>query len=140
MTVKELSASGFLEARPRLTPIFDYVSQEVNKPYKADWFFPYWSQLMDAGIAKAWETEGAVLGAVFYKDVYTGNEKASVMFFFALPEARGTGRPVKLLDTFEVFAGDRKKSIAAHMASHPERVRKLYSKRGYQLDEEIWSK
>lgn len=137
--VKDLTSNEFL-GDTDLTLIFNHIASEVKKPYNPEWFRPYWAKLMDTGIAKTWHTLGAVLGALFYRDVYTGNEKASVMFFFSLPETRGTGRPILLLDEFEKFAGDREKAIAAHMDSNPDHVRKLYKKRGYRLTEEIWVK
>jgi hypothetical protein len=134
---KTLKPCEFTE---RLEPIFRHVSAEVGLPGDAEYFFTNWRHLMDQGIARTWEIPGAVLGALFYPNIYTGKTQAVVMFWFALPEVRGTGSPMKLLDEFEKSAVGLHKSAAAHSMSSPERMRKIYRKRGYELSEEIWSK
>jgi hypothetical protein len=97
-------------------------------------------RLMEQGIARTWEIPGAVLGALFYPDIYSGKQRAAVMFWFSEKRVRGTGAPVKLFDAFERAAeGCEVKSSAAHMNLVPQ-LRKFYLKKGYRLSEEVFSK
>lgn len=136
-TAKELAAHEFTND---FEPIIQHVATEARQEFSADFFFPCWRKLMEQGTARTWSIPGAVLGALFYPHVYSGKLRAVVMFWFALPSARGTGRPMKLLDAFENAAIGLHKSVAAYAALTPERMRKILRKRGYELSEEIWSK
>jgi hypothetical protein len=137
--VTELKPEEFNE---RLLPIFEHTAKEVGKPERLvpSYFFPNWRNLMASGIARTWEAKDVILGALFYPDVYGGKKHASVMFFTALPSARGIGRAIRVFDTFDKAADGMQKSSAAYMALIPERMRKLYRSRGYELTEEIWTK
>jgi hypothetical protein len=137
--VLELKPDEFNE---RLLPIFEQTAHEVGKPERLvpSYFFPNWRNLMTSGIARTWELNGVILGALFYPDIYGGKKHASVMFFTSLPEVRGLGRAISVFDEFEKSAEGMQKSSAAYMALVPERLRKLYRSRGYELTEEIWSK
>lgn len=129
-----------------LKPIFDHIEKENGEPDRLDWsyFQPMWRLYMGQGIAQSWATEknDAVLGAMFYKDIFNGDLHGVVNFWFSLPEARGTGRPIKLLDAFEAEC-DRQnvksKKCAAFIGLTPEVLRHVLQKRGYKLTEEIWS-
>jgi GNAT superfamily N-acetyltransferase len=136
-TAKELATHEFTE---QFAPIIQHVATEARQGFNADFFFPCWRKLMEQKTARTWEIPGAILGSLFYPHVYTGEMRAVIMFWFALPSARGTGRPMKLLDAFEDAAKGLHKSCAAYAALTPERLRKILRKRGYELSEEIWSK
>jgi len=136
-TAKELEPHEFTE---EFAPIIQHVAAEAGQEFNADFFFPCWRKLMEQGTARTWSIPGAILGALFYPHVYSGKLRAVVMFWFALPEARGTGRPMKLLDAFEKAATGLHKSAAAYAALTPERLRGIFRKRGYAMSEEIWSK
>lgn len=135
--VKELEPHEFTD---RLAPIFRHIEAESGQPFDSVFFFFNWQHLMCSGIARTWEKPGTVLGALYYPHIYTGIRRAVVMFWFALPEVRGTGAPIKLLDAFESTAEGLHKSCAAYTALAPERLRKILSRRGYTKSEEIWSK
>jgi hypothetical protein len=137
--LKELKPHEFTE---RLKPIFDGIADEFGAPdrWNPAHFFPNWQRLMEQGIARTWEIPGAVLGALFYPDIYSGKQRAAVMFWFSEKRVRGTGAPVKLFDAFERAAeGCEVKSSAAHMNLVPQ-LRKFYLKKGYRLSEEVFSK
>lgn len=135
--VKELESHEFTD---RLDPIFRHISAESHQPFDPEFFYQNWRVFMGRGIARTWEIPGTVLGAIYYPHIYTGERRAVIMFWFALPEVRGTGRPIKLLDAFENTAEGLHKSCAAYIALAPERLRKILSRRGYAMSEEIWSK
>lgn len=129
----------------QFAPIFKSIAAEIGKPerFKEEYFFPNWHNLMRTNISETYAVPGAVLGSLFYPDVFNGELRASIMFWFSLPEARGTGRPIKLLDKFEARASERgakMKSGAAFGALVPGRLRRIFEKRGYFLSEEIFSK
>ena len=139
---RELKSHEFTE---RLEPIFLHIEQEtgfkgrVNRKH----FFPAWRRMMEIGVARTWETEGAVLGAIFTPELYSGQIQVHVIFWFALPEARGTGRPQALLEACELAAanaGAFKISSSAHVKSSPARAAGAYHKRGYEETETVFTK
>lgn len=139
--VKELLSHEFTE---RLLPIFLHIEQETgisgrNNPKH---FFPAWQRMMEIGVARAWENDGCVLGALFTPELYSGKMQAHVIFWFSLPEARGTGRPQELLAACEDAArkaGAFKLSSSAHVQSNPISATRSYLKRGYKLSEELFT-
>jgi hypothetical protein len=105
-TPHELTAPQFTE---RLLPIFLSVAERLNatgkypvQPNPAH-FFPQWRRLMELGVARTWEIPGAVLGALFVPNLFTGEAEALVCFWFALPNTRGT---LELMDFAEHAARD----------------------------------
>ncbi len=138
ITPEELKPFEFNEG---LSPVFRAVEAELGRSNgNPAFFFPHWRRLMEMGAARTWKAPGAVLGAIFYADTFTGAPKAVVHFLFLLPDTRGSGTADALLDAFEAAAPDREKSISAHAKITTDRARGLYKRRGYSLSEEIWSK
>jgi|SRR5712664_1976629 len=140
--VKELRPENFTE---RLEPIFRHIEKEINEPGRLNsaHFFPCWRRLMELGVARTWETEGAVLGAIYSPDPFSGKTRAHVCFWFSLPEARGTGETMNLLITFEQAskkAGCTVISSSASMKVNPGKLSRIYLHRGYFLSEQIYSK
>lgn len=141
MPVKELK---FFEFGEHLWPIFLHIEQETqikdrNNPRH---FFPAWRRMMEIGVARTWETEGAVLGAIFTPELFSGKIQVHVIFWFSLPEARGTGRPQELLSACEEAAraaGAFKISSSAHVKSNPICATRSYLKRGYEKSEELFT-
>lgn len=98
---------------------------------------------MKTGIARTWEVSGAVLGALFTHDLYSGKPRALLMFWLSDIPARVAGRPIALLNEFERAAKDfgaKRISVAQHRFVSPEKLAKVYAKRGYQVSELIFSK
>lgn len=141
MFVRELHSIQFTE---RLEPIFRHIEAESGIAGRFDpaYFFPHWRKLMELGIARTWEVEGAVLGALFANDTFNGRLMGLVMFWFALPAVRGTGAPLELLAEFESAAkkaGCKVISSAAYEGIKPMHTSRIYQNRGYDLTESIFS-
>lgn len=143
MMIRELKPEEFDLS---LDPIFRHVETEIGETGKrgnSDYFYKNWQHMMKAGIARTWADDGCVLGALFYPDCYNGSKRACALFWFALPEARGTGRPMGLLDAFEQASretGCEVISIASHESVAPEKTQRIYEKRGYKMTERTFSK
>lgn len=141
MMIRELQPHEFTE---RLEPIFRHCEKEAGRTDgNPAHLFPQWRKWMELGLARAYESEGCILGLLISPDIFSGNIRAFVNFWFALPSARGTGRPIGLLDFAEAEArryGCVKISSAAYSALTPERTGNRYKKRGYYVSEIIWTK
>lgn len=140
--IRELQHSDFTE---RLEPIFLHIERETGFTgrFKSKHFFPAWRRMLEIGVARTWETDGAVLGAIFTPELFGGDIQVHVIFWFSLPEARGTGRPLELLDACEAVAanaGAFKISSSAHVKSTPARAAAVYRKRGYEETETVFTK
>lgn len=139
--VRELKPHEFTN---RLEPIFRHVEKEAGRTDgNSEYLFASWQQWMTLGFARTWEDEGCVLGAIFAPHVFNGRSRAYVHFWFALPEARSTGRPIGLLDACEQAAKDagcEKISSAAYETLTPSRTKHIYEGRGYRLTESIFTK
>lgn len=140
--LKELLPHEFTE---RLLPIFLHIEHETgilgrNNPKH---FFPAWRRMMEIGVARTWENDGCVLGALFTPEIYSGNIQVHVFFWFSLPEARGTGRPIDLMKACEEAArqaGAFKLSSSAHVKSSPQRAENAYKKLGFEFSESVFTK
>lgn len=138
--VKELSAVEFTE---RLSPIFEHISKEVGIPFAPEHFFPRWRALMEGNVARTWENDGCILGALLVPDMLSCKKRALVYFWFSLPEARGTGRTIELLEAAEQAAADdgcEKLSIASHSLVATDKTARIYQKRGYDVSETVYTK
>lgn len=140
--MKELLPHEFHE---KYEPIFLHIEQETGfvGRFNPKHFFPVWRRMMEIGVARTWVTDGAILGATFTSELYSGDIQVHVVFWFSLPEARGTGRPQELLDACELAA---KKALAfkisscAHVKSVPARAAGACLKRGYEETERVLTK
>lgn len=137
--MKELKSIEFTE---RLAPIFEHISRESGEPFDATYFFPHWRHLMELGVARSWENDGCVLGAIFTPDLFSGNNRGLVYFWFSLPEVRGTGKPKELMTAFKEaakLAGCKKCSSAAHVKLNHNGVSRLYMNAGFSLSESVYT-
>lgn len=139
--IKELLPHEFTE---RLLPIFRHCEAEAGRTDgNPDYLFPQWRKWMELGIARAFEDDGCIAGVLIHPHLFNGRLRAHVSYWFALPEARGTGRPIGLLNKCEDVAkasGCEKISSAAYASLTPERTGHIYHKRGYNVSEIIWTK
>lgn len=141
--VKELRPENF--TADRLAVIFEKIHAEVNYPGPANikYFFERWRHLMSLGIGRTWEAPGAVLGALFTPDIFTGEPQGLVVFWFALKEVRGTGVARELFEAFEATAkqsGCRMVCSAAHESIKPEARQKFYLANGFAKVETVYRK
>lgn len=140
--LRELKYTEFTE---RLWPIFDHIEHETGFVGRCNqkYFFPAWRRMMEIGVARTWENDGAILGAIFTPEIYSGKTQVHVIFWFSLPEARGTGRPQELLDACESAAKSAeafKISSCSHVKSVPARAAGAVRKRGYEESETVFTK
>lgn len=140
--IRELQHTEFTE---RLSPIFLGIEQETGfvGRFNPNHFYPAWRRMMEIGVARTWEIEGAVLGAIFTPELYSGKIQAHVIFWFSLPSARGTGRPQELMVACEAAAksvGAFKLSTSAHVKSAPERAERAYKKLDFEFSESVFTK
>jgi GNAT superfamily N-acetyltransferase len=138
--VKELRHDEFTD---RLEPIFRSVELRLPSHLqgrKSEYFFPEWQNLMRLGIARAWEIPNAVLGCLFSPDIFSGTRLANVVFWFSIPETKGT---LQLLDAAIAaarHAGCRRISIAAYGSLEGERIAEIYRHLGFVETERIFQK
>lgn len=141
--VRELK---FVEFTERLLPIFLSVAERLNADNKYPvnpnpaHFFPQWRRLMELDVARTWEVPGAVLGALFVPNLFTGDREALICFWFALPNTRGT---LELIDAVEKAAknlGCTRVKSAAFGVLRGDSMERLYKSLGYECVETGWSK
>lgn len=143
MSPREITPEEFTDER--FGTIFRQMGTESGHPerYKPQHFIPTWQSWIKLGFARTWEVPKAVLGAVYTDDLFSGQKRASVMFWASLPEIRNTGLAIKLLNQFESESKKAECSIlaaAAHAWLHPNRLVSVYKARGYEITEFIFSK
>jgi len=105
--------------------------------------------LIEAGIAFVFYatdeagTPIATLAGIVSADLFTGTQIAQELFWYVSEDARGTSAGRQLLDTFERMAAEMEaKELRLMALSHlaPDRVGKIYSRRGYAPREIVWEK
>lgn len=124
-------------------PIFRHVSAESGIQFDFQHLFSTWKAWMGMGLARAWAVPGAVLGALFTQDLFSKKSRASVMFWFSLPAARGTGSTKQLFQTFEKaarLAGCVEIQSAAHESVRPFSREVGYLKHGFRKTETVFTK
>jgi GNAT superfamily N-acetyltransferase len=102
--------------------------------------------MIDHGIAVVMviEDDGELagsLGFIVSQDLHSGEKVMIETFWFTHPEKRGCG--LRLLDAYEKYAEDNnmdKIAMIHMMDSYPERLEKLYIRRGYKLIEKHYVK
>src|SRR5688572_14723631 len=92
------------EFNDRLLPIFQSVLREGGLRFNPESFFKKWQDYMTWKIARTWEADGCVLGAMFTKDLFGDQLRAQVVFWFSLPRVRGLGGTREVFRTFEKAA------------------------------------
>lgn len=141
MQISELTPSEFNES---LLPIFEAVHSEVrDSKFSPEHFFPTWQAFMRADIARTWFAPGVVLGATFTPCVFSRDVQAHVVFWFSLPEVRGTGIAGKVFEAFEAAAiSSGAKAIygAAYRGLNYEKRVAGYEKCGFEQIESTFRK
>lgn len=97
-------------------------------------FEAYWQGLYSAGVGLIFVTDDltGALGAMTMADPNDGELTAIEIFWFVEPESRGRG--MDLMKAFEDWAkmiGCKRITIAHMMDSFPERLNKIYRRKGY---------
>lgn len=138
----ELNPSEFDK---HLEPIFLHMEKEAAQPgrYNPEHFYPTWQKLMQLGIARTWEVPGCVLGALFFDDAFSGKRQGAVHFWWALPEVRGTGAPIRVFKQFERAArasGCKQLLSYAYETLNPSNLHAVYPRLGYRQSETAFSK
>jgi GNAT superfamily N-acetyltransferase len=110
--------------------------------FKADHTKTVWRALLTSGagvIFALFDETGApigMLGAAKHPNILTGELTAGELFWFVDPANRGKG--LLLLDAYEKWAqeqGCKSWSIVHLLDSMPEKLQKLYTRRGYKAIE-----
>jgi len=104
--------------------------------------------LVDAGAVSVMYVEVGgepvgVVGAMESPDLFTQQTVLSELFWFVRPDARGTPVARILLDAFEALGealGARQMRLMALEHLFPDRVGKIYARRGYARREILWEK
>lgn len=133
------------ELEVALLPIFNHAVSEIrDEKMQLKWshFIREWTKWGTLGFARTWECAGAVAGATFTQDLFSGHRRALLQFWISTPGARRIGAPLRVLNSFETaaVAFGAKPAVAFHRAVSPERLVKVYRKRGYELSELIFSR
>lgn len=142
ITPRELLAD---ELEGALLPVFEHAITEIRDEkmqLKWPYFIREWMKWVTLGFARTWECSGAVAGALFTQDLFSGNPRALLMFWLSTPAARRTGAPIRVLSAFEKAAQDfgARPAASFNRSVSPERLMKVYRKRGYETAEVIFSK
>lgn len=123
--------------------IVQHVATEAKRPLDLQHFFDTWQTWMWTGLARAWVAPGCVLGALITDDLFSGLKRASVAFWFSLPEVRHTGVTRAVFEAFEQdvrAAGCVDIQTAAHEALTPDQRGAGYLKHGFFRSETIYTK
>jgi hypothetical protein len=127
----------------RLEPIFRSVESRLPKHLRArraEYFFPKWRELMQLGIAHAWEIPDAVLGCTITPDLFSGALSAYVVFWFSKPGTSGTLELLRAAEAGARLAGCKRIGIAAFGVLEGERIASIYEHAGFSELEKTFSK
>lgn len=133
------------ELEGSLLPVFEHAVTEIRDEkmqLKWPYFIREWTKWVTLGFARTWECSGAVAGALFTQDLFSGNRRALLMFWLSTPSARRIGAPLRVLAAFEnaAIAFGAKPAASFNRSVSPERLMKVYRRRGYETAEVIFSK
>lgn len=133
------------ELEAALLPIFAHAVTEIrDEKMQLEWpyFIREWTKWVTLGFARTWECAGAVVGALFTRDLFSGNPRALLMFWLSTPAARRTGAPIRVLDAFEKAAQafGARPAASFNRSVSPDRLLKVYRRCGYETAEVILSK
>lgn len=139
--VSEITSEDF--SVESLGSIFQHVADEARRPIDLTHFFTTWKAWMKMELARTWSAEGCVLGALFTEDLFSGQKRAAVAFWFSLPEVRHGDITREVFGAFERAAreaGCVDIQAAAHEALYPSNRRTGYLKNGFSRSETIYTK
>jgi GNAT superfamily N-acetyltransferase len=105
-----------------------------------------WENFIDSGFGVIFTIANddsivGMLGGVAYPDINSGKKMATEFFWYVTPSARGKG--LKLFDSFEKWAINKGCSdiIMVHLQDvMPDKLRKLYKRKGYKAIETHYMK
>jgi len=124
-----------------------YASSKFLRRFDIDRFSSAWTGFIESGagvIFGLFDEEGnlqGALGGICFPDLYSGELQASEFFWFVKEEHRGRG--LDLLRSFEEWAramGCACIRLAHLMDSMPDRLERVYERRGYVLAEKQYVK
>lgn len=141
INVSEITAEDF--SVEKLGSIFQHVAAEAKRPLDLTHFFDTWKAWMKMELARTWAAPGCVLGALFTEDLFSGQKRAAVAFWFSLPEVRHTATTREVFKAFEQAAkaaGCVDIQAAAHEALTPIERGAGYLKHGFFRSEVIYTK
>lgn len=142
INVSEITAENF--SVERFGAIIQHVwAVEAKRPLDLPHFFATWQTWMRTGLARTWAGPDCVLGALITDDLFSGLKRASVAFWFSLPEVRHTGATWEVFEAFEAAAreaGCVDIQAAAHEALSPAKRGVGYLKNGFSRSEIIYTK
>lgn len=129
----------------RVAQVF-YASSEHLIKFELNKFCELWTSLLASGTGIIYalfvgDDIVGVLGGIKHRDPYNSDTVASEMFWFVLPQYRGSG--LNLLNAFEQWAkhhGCVSIKMAYLVDSMPEKVRIIYKRRKYKEAEHIYIK
>jgi len=112
--------------------------------FKVDVFKRNWSMILGRNMGAMWiirngKIQGA-LGAIMHPDINDDQPVAQETFWFVAPEYRGGTMGIRLLNEFETWAAfhGAKRIISAHLTtSMPEKVARVFQRRGYYPAETV---
>ena len=123
-----------------------YAEGKLPGSFNAAYWKQSWTELLNNGsgvIFGLWRGEEFVgaLGGVLFPDPNTGEPVATEFFWYVLPSARGAG--LQLLTSFEAWAAEAG-ATRVHMVHllklAPEKLGRLYQRRGYTPTETLYVK
>lgn len=115
--------------------------------FKVEVFRKNWEMIFGQKMGAMWVVRNGsivgALGAIIHPDINDGELVAQEAFWFVAPEHRGGTAGIKLLAEFEAWAEMRgaARILSAHlMTSMPEKVAKVFERRGYYAGETAYIK
>lgn len=116
--------------------------------FKVDVFKRNWSMILGKQMGAMWVIRGdykivGALGAILHPDINDDQLVAQEAFWFVAPEHRGGTTGIRLLNEFELWAvmHAAKRILTAHLhTSMPDKVAKIFERRGYQAAETCYIK
>lgn len=113
-----------------------------------DHLIPHWKLMlgMGAGMVLLWEEDGVIagaLGALVVADPFDGSLVCAENFWFVSKKFRGGTGAIRLFDEFEkqAEAAGCKRCLMVHLHNlTPDKLERLYTRRGFRLIEKTYEK
>lgn len=143
--IQELTPDEFNSS---LLPIFERVHDQfiqrkghrVPGEFNRAHFFEQWQNYMRLGIGRVWKTDGAVLGAVFVKNDFSGDGSAIVSFWDADGRGRGTQELLNECEKAAKENGCTQLFISALNNEQSDKLKRFYRMKGFKESETVFSK
>jgi hypothetical protein len=141
MSVAELTHEQFTSER--FEPLVEQALNEAGICLNAAHFFHNWKLWMELGFARAWGDENCLIGVIVTPDVFSGELRAQVVFWFSRPEVRHgsvTGAVFRTAEHALWQAGCRDIQAASHEKLTPALREAGHLKNGFRKTETIFTK